>query len=170
MKACSICKQLKPESEFVYRKDRQKRQPHCKACKINIDRAWASANRDRRTTHKTRCDRNRRRNNPSAKLKDRLRTRLNQAIRSYIDKRQVSHIRDLGCSVEELIKHIESQFQPGMSWSNHGSKPDQWEIDHIVPFCTASSKEDLLKIVHYTNLRPLWSKDHRSKSNSERKT
>ena len=41
---CSICKQDKPLTDFVYRKDRQKYQPHCKACKRNIDKAWAEAN------------------------------------------------------------------------------------------------------------------------------
>lgn len=35
----------------------------------------------------------------------------------------------LGYSVDDLIKHLESQFEPWMSWDNYG----EWEIDHIVP-------------------------------------
>ncbi len=62
----------------------------------------------------------------------------------------------LGCSVDECIKHIESQFKEGMSWDNHGRKG--WHVDHIKPCCdyNLGLVEDLKKCFHYTNLQPLW--------------
>ncbi len=37
------------------------------------------------------------------------------------------------CSVPELKQHLESHWQPGMSWSNYGYGSDKWNIDHIIP-------------------------------------
>ena len=49
-----------------------------------------------------------------------------------------------------------------MSWSNYGKSG--WEMDHVIPLCTASSVEDLVKLSHYANLQPLWKEDNNSKS------
>ena len=69
----------------------------------------------------------------------------------------------IGCSIEELKKHIESKFKEGMSWDNYG----KWHIDHIIP----CSKFDLSKpeqqriCFKYTNLQPLWGIENILKSN-----
>lgn len=68
----------------------------------------------------------------------------------------------IGCSWEELVKHLENNFKPGMSWENHGRYG--WHIDHIVPLSSAKSIEELHTLNHYTNLQPLWWKDNLSKS------
>ena len=47
-----------------------------------------------------------------------------------------------------------------MSWDNYGI----WEIDHIIPLATATTKESVLILNHYTNLQPLWAKDNMIKS------
>jgi len=59
----------------------------------------------------------------------------------------------LGCSVEKLKTHIESQFTPLMNWNNRGA---YWHIDHIIPvqfFIVNGLKPQLCW--HYTNLQPL---------------
>jgi hypothetical protein len=67
-------------------------------------------------------------------------------------------------SVEELIRHIERQFLPGMSWSNMGG----WHVDHITPrssFEFSSPHDDGFKACWaLTNLRPLWALDNIKKS------
>jgi len=44
---------------------------------------------------------------------------------------------------------------------NHG----KWHIDHIIPLSSATSKDELLKLCHYSNLQPLWKVDNLQKSN-----
>lgn len=69
-----------------------------------------------------------------------------------------------GCEPEVFVSHIESQFQDGMSWENHG---EVWHIDHIVPI--SLGREDItlsLKLNNYKNLRPLPAEDNLIKSDS----
>ena len=65
----------------------------------------------------------------------------------------------IGCSMEDFRNHIASLFQEGMSFDNYG----QWHLDHITPLATASTEEDVLRLNHYTNLRPLWAIDNLKK-------
>lgn len=69
----------------------------------------------------------------------------------------------LGCSFEQFKFHIESLFQPGMSWANWTF--NGWHLDHIRPISSFDSqnKEELKKVWHYTNLQPIWAKDNLEK-------
>ena len=50
-----------------------------------------------------------------------------------------------------------------MNWDNYGSF---WSIDHIIPISSAKTEEDVLKLNHFSNLRPLCSyKNRHIKSN-----
>lgn len=94
-----------------------------------------------------------------------LRKRLWSAVRYTL--KSGSAVRDLGCSIEQLKLHLESQFLPGMAWNNYGNKEGQWSIDHIIPLSRVdlTDREQLLKVVHYTNLQPMWHIDNLKKSN-----
>ena len=59
----------------------------------------------------------------------------------------------LGCTMEEFTTHLQSQFLPEMSFSNHG---DIWEIDHIEKLSSSKNEEDIIRLNHFTNLRPLF--------------
>lgn len=74
-----------------------------------------------------------------------------------------SAVKDLGCSIEDFKKHLESLWQPGMSWCNYGLRG--WHIDHVIPISSFDLviKQEQLKACHYTNLQPLWAKDNLSK-------
>jgi len=75
-----------------------------------------------------------------------------------------SAVKDLGCTIPELIKYLESKFQLGMTWENHSSTG--WHIDHIIPLCEfdLTDREQFLKAAHYTNLQPLWAEDNLKKN------
>jgi hypothetical protein len=64
----------------------------------------------------------------------------------------------LGCTIEELWKHLEKKFKPGMTKENHG----KWHVDHIIPCAIfdLSKPEEQIKCFHYTNLQPLWAIDN----------
>lgn len=92
-----------------------------------------------------------------------LRGRLSHAIKGKI--KGGSAVRDLGCTIEELIIHLEKQFQSGMTWENwnYGG----WHIDHIVPlsYFDLTNQEQVKIACHYTNLQPMWALENIKKSN-----
>ena len=101
------------------------------------------------------------------KMKAVLRCRIRAAIaRMAIHNHKykyTSSINLLGDSVSNVIKYLEKQFKPGMTWENHGK--NGWHIDHIIP-CNAfnlSKLKEQKKCFHYTNLQPLWASDNISK-------
>jgi len=74
----------------------------------------------------------------------------------------------LGCTFEEFKEHLEKQFEPWMNWDNYGKYNGElnfgWDIDHIEPLFPLGitrSEEDIVRLNHYTNLRPLCSKVNR---------
>ncbi len=95
-------------------------------------------------------------NDPFYCMKRRLRNRLYYALLNKNWKKNTRFTKYIGCSREELLKHIESQFLPGMSWDNQST----WHIDHIIPLSSAKTLDEMEKLCHYSNLRPLWAKDN----------
>jgi hypothetical protein len=80
-------------------------------------------------------------------------------------KSQRSH-NYLGCSYEEFKSHIESQWQEGMTWENHGSGDGKWQIDHIIPVdWYMKNSDDPWEANRYTNLQPLWAEENIVKRN-----
>jgi hypothetical protein len=99
--------------------------------------------------------RNKYENDPLYKLNRIVRAR----IRTYIKLKTAPTENVLGCSWEFYEKYLQEQFEDGMSWDNHG----EWEIDHTIPLASAEDEETLLKLFHYTNTKPLWYNENRSK-------
>jgi len=99
-------------------------------------------------------------NDPAYKLKVLMRGRLNKVL----DRKKQSKrfTKELGCTFDELVVHLESQFYPDsktgevMGWDNHSI--DGWHVDHIKPLYEFDLYDDgqFKKAAHYTNLQPLW--------------
>ena len=62
----------------------------------------------------------------------------------------------LGCDYKTAMNHIEKQFEPWMTWENHG----EWHIDHNTPLASANTIEEMTPFFHYTNLVPLLAEDN----------
>jgi len=98
----------------------------------NIEKVRAKAarwrkNNPEKVTELKRRARRKGRENPSYVLSHRMRRRLLSGLKSTKGGRSWQEV--LGYSVADLRRHLERQFQPGMTWENIG----QWHIDHIVP-------------------------------------
>lgn len=103
---------------------------------------------------------NRRRTDPNYKLIETLRDRTRKSI--IKEYKNTKTIDLLGASIDDVRKHIESLWQPNMSWQNHGIKG--WHIDHIIPLSSCKNEQDMIELCHYTNLQPLWAIDNLKKS------
>lgn len=90
-----------------------------------------------------------------------LRGRINVAIRLRGARKSARTMELIGCTIEHLMAHIESQFKPGMTWSNR----HLWQIDHSTPLCKFNLLEESEQIAafHWTNLQPLWAEDNMAK-------
>jgi hypothetical protein len=101
----------------------------------------------------------RKRKNPLERFKYSVRARTYQAFkRNYWIKNSGSE-KLLGCDWETAIKHIESQFEPWMTWDNYG----KWQIDHIIPLASAKTKKEVEQLCRYTNLQPLKTEENQRK-------
>jgi hypothetical protein len=92
---------------------------------------------------------------PAAKIKNSLHNRLYKIIKYKKLRLHNRAVKFLGCTVNELILHLESKFLPTMTWENHGAL---WHIDHVIPCAhfDLTKEEDQQKCFYYTNLQPLF--------------
>lgn len=101
----------------------------------------------------------RRRKDHGFRMRINLGIRLYAMLRRNTSRKKTSVKSLLGCTLEELIKHIESKFQPGMSWENYGPV---WHIDHIVPCAVFDLRDESQQraCFHFENLQPLFALDN----------
>jgi len=102
--------------------------------------------------------------NVNFKLKMNLRSRLYSMIQEKKIEKIGSHIEDLGCSISDLKKHLENQFDNLMNWDNYGI---YWNIDHSFPLSklNLSKKKHFLLAVNFKNLAPMIIEENIAKSN-----
>jgi len=107
--------------------------------------------------------RNRRRHDPAYRLVTCLRARCRDFLTG--SSKSAPTLELLGCSLEHLRAHLQSQFEPGMAWDNHGFGPSCWHIDHIRPCASfdLSDPAQQRECFGYKNLRPRWHFDNLSK-------
>jgi hypothetical protein len=132
--------------------------PKCQQCKLHAPIELAARFRSQNRAY----------------IKERIATDINYAILTRLRGR----IRDalvngsksartralIGCTIDELIVHLESRFTEGMSWEVR----DRIHIDHILPcsLFTLSRPSHQRVCFNYKNLQPLWKEDNLSKSDS----
>ena len=177
MKTCSSCEKRLPDKEFYAdSKTADGLRYCCKSCwkekrRSNYlkkrgehqikNRQWIEKNSEDFREYRNEYRRERWKTDPEYRLQVNLRRRLNKAIRR--GQKTGSAVRDLGCTIPELMSHLESQFSEGMNWDNYGS---YWEVDHIIPLAALdlTDREQFLQATHYANLQPLTGEENRLKS------
>lgn len=98
--------------------------------------------------------REQRRDCPSYAINARIRSAIGMCLRGKKAGRKWQDL--VGYSSDDLMKHIERQFLPGMTWENR----DKWHLDHIVPLSSfafeSAECEGFKACWALTNLRPIW--------------
>ena len=102
-----------------------------------------------------------------------LKQNISNLIRMYIKRngytKNSKTFDILGCTYEFFLEYIKNQFEPWMTLENNGiytgNYNETWQIDHIIPISNATNEDEVIKLNHYTNLRPLCSRKNIEKSN-----
>lgn len=125
---------------------------------------WRNKNRKRMAEWYNRYDKERKKIDIKYHLDKNIRIRVWQALKA---KKAGQGWKNLvGYEVEDLISHLEKQFDDKMTWENYGS---YWQIDHIKPislfkYKTAEDTE-FKKCWALENLQPLEAKENLRKGN-----
>lgn len=124
------------------------------------DKKWYLKNKEKLKLYnknnrkrKNELSKEKRDNNLNYKISCLIRSRIHHAIKK--DWKNFKSLEIIGCSIEELKKHIEKQFLSEMKWNNWGVI---WELDHKKP-CSSFNLEDenqQKECFHYNNLQPLF--------------
>ena len=121
---------------------------------------WVVENKDSRKTYMADYTLNRCQTDPLFKLTRNLRTRLRAALnyqrRGNYETSKPSTQDMIGCTFEFFKEYIENLFKPDMTWHNV-------HIDHIIPLASATTEEEAISLMHYTNCQPLWPLENISK-------
>jgi len=91
------------------------------------------------------------------------RTRIGNALRNNGFDKKSETARILGCSFRFFKNYIEQRFENGMTWENRS----EWHLDHIVPVSSGKTEQEIIKLNHYTNFRPLWAKENLAKGKKQ---
>jgi hypothetical protein len=154
MKTCSKCKISKSISEFYWNKTRNAYASQCKQCHneymmsqypLNKDKMslmnkeWRQNNPEKVKKYNNKYSVEQRRNwkrewdkkamlDPLHRLSNNLRGNMYHALKAMKGFRKWETL--VGYTLDELAKHLESQFTKGITWDNYGK---EWHVDHIIP-------------------------------------
>jgi len=99
--------------------------------------------------------------------KNRICESVSQGLRYYLKHKKEGKGWSLllNFTSNELVRHLEKHFRPGMSWENYG----KWHIDHKVPVSVFNFKSaediDFKRCWDLKNLQPMWAAENISKGN-----
>lgn len=192
-KVCSKCGNSKEITQFY--KNGDKTRPECKLCSYKGNKKYKSENKDLinqlkrkyhqsnkgketdkvystkyrkdmpksvrdklRNSHKAWCH-NQYNTNSKYKLIVSIRNLIGKSFKGSVKPAKTEEI--LGCSIDEFRRYIEDKFTLGMDWDNQG----QWHLDHIEPISWAKNEEEIIRLNHYTNFKPMWGIENIKKGN-----
>lgn len=194
-KVCRVCKEEKTLDNFTKHKLTKDRLRHeCRSCRNTERREWCKNNRElvnsirRRSYAKnpetkkamdkryylknkeriirqtTEYKKNKISNCIITRFKVRISHRIRSAFKYIGEEKSTTTSNIVGCSREFLKKHLINTFKLNY---NEEYNPDihKVHIDHIIPISTASTKEDVIRLNHYSNLQLLLDRDNMRKSN-----
>lgn len=155
--------------EKIKERDRKYRQEHKEEKKIS-DKKYRLEHKEERKKWQRKYMRERSREDCKFRFDKNIRTAICFALKN---KKAGRHWEDLvGYTLQDLMKHLESLFEPWMNWNNWGKikkGEKRWNIDHIKPqslFKYKNSEDKEFKLCWaLNNLQPLEAVENIKKSN-----
>ena len=116
---------------------------------------WTEKNRDN-LNEKRRC-----RYKTDEKVK--MKVFMGRCVRDILVNKLKTTVEILGYTPEDLVEHLENQFDSEMSWDNYGVYG--WHVDHIIPvdYYLKSGVTDPAIVNALSNLQPMWASENLSK-------
>ena len=138
-----------------YNKKRRIDNPH-------IDKIYRETHKNERNKR----DKERRLSDPLYDFSHKITVMIGKSFKNLGYKKDNRKTEDiLCCTIEEFKQYLENQFLSWMTWDNYGKYNGTlnygWDKDHIVPVSSAKTLDDIIKLNHYTNFKPLCSRINR---------
>lgn len=154
---------------------KEKRKQYYNSAKNEV-KEYQKKNRSSIIKKRNERERRKRKTDLSFVLRKDISSRILSVIKSHGGSKNRKSIIDyLSYSIQELKEHLEKQFEPWMTWKNHGKynakvwgDNDQatwtWQIDHIIPQSklpySSMQDDNFKKCWALSNLRPLSAKQN----------
>lgn len=155
---------IKIKNHRRYIKNREKVLEQCKeyrkAHKAERQQ-YLAKNKSRILAQCAKRQRERKKEDPVFAFKVRVRNLFLMAFKKNNHIKNSTTKKLLGCEIQEAWRHLLKTYEInyGRPWDG-----EPYHIDHIVPLSIAKTKEDVVKLCHYTNLQMLTPEDNRIKS------
>jgi hypothetical protein len=175
-KQCKVCGETKDESGFTrVTGNKYGLDSKCKECKSIANRKGYIQNKEKitqkrleRKEDKTKYDieykRNRRKGDILYKISDNISRNLRKALTKGGYRKGSRTGEIVGLDWVEFKEWIERNWEDGMSWENYGQGVGRWNIDHTIPQCSGDSEDEIVRLNHWTNLKPMWAVQNASKN------
>lgn len=126
---------------------------------IAKQKIYVSKNKIAYNKRKSLNDKKRRLNDPMYRLKRNFASSIKHYFKNLGILKNIKSSQILGCTIEDFKQHLESQFKDWMNWDDkglyNGTIDYGWDVDHIEPMANAQTIDDIIRLNHYSNLRPL---------------
>lgn len=94
------------------------------------------------------------------KLKFQIRNLVRMSLKSRGFNKTSSTAKILGCDYDTFWQHLLKSWKRNYGKEYNG---EPYHIDHIIPLATAKTKDDVIKLCHYSNLQMLKPENNMSK-------
>lgn len=171
MNQCKECRKECSRKSYKKNSTKEKRREKYlrnKESSIECTKKWHENNKEKRREYRRNyCKK--RREDSLYKLSENISNLIRMSFYNNNFLKSSKSFNILGCNIQEFKKYIEYKFEPWMNFYNYGKPKNKidkrWVFDHIIPISTAKSKDDLIKLNHYSNFQPLEFIENIKKSN-----
>ena len=131
---------------------------------IEAVRRYQDKNREEIKEYTNQYLKDKRDNNPQFKIRNKVRAKINVALRRYLSTGKDKYYPELGMGLHNYVKFIEERMTEDMNWDNWGTT---WHIDHVQPFevFNLETEQGINSAFHHSNTYPLLRELNNLKSN-----